>query len=59
MKRTRFTEEEIIGVLKEAGAGAKTGDLARAARGVGSDDLQLEVEVWRSGAVRGPAAEGA
>jgi len=29
MKRTRFTEEQIIGILKEAVSGAKTADLAR------------------------------
>ena len=29
MKRKRFTEEQIIAVLKEHEAGAKTGDLAR------------------------------
>jgi putative transposase len=29
MKRTRFTEEQIIGVLKEAKVGPKTADLAR------------------------------
>ena len=28
MKRIRFTEEQIIGVLREYKAGAKTGDLA-------------------------------
>jgi putative transposase len=29
MKRARFTEEQIIAVLKEHAAGAKTADLAR------------------------------
>ena len=29
MKCLRFSEEQIIGVLKEAEAGAKTGELAR------------------------------
>ena len=29
MKRKRFSEEQIIGVLKEAGAGARPADLAR------------------------------
>ena len=29
MKHKRFSEEQIIGVLKEAEAGAKTADLAR------------------------------
>jgi hypothetical protein len=29
MKRTRFTKEQIIAVLKDAEAGAKTGHLAR------------------------------
>jgi putative transposase len=29
MKRKRFTEDQIIGILREQEEGAKTGDLAR------------------------------
>ena len=29
MKRSRFTEEQIIGILREGDAGAKTADLCR------------------------------
>ena len=58
MKRTRLTDEQIIGVLKEAEAGAKTGDLARRHGCIRGDDLQLVVEVRRAGSVRGPATEG-
>jgi putative transposase len=29
MKRSRFTEEQIIGILRESDAGAKTADLCR------------------------------
>jgi putative transposase len=47
MKRARFTEEQIIGALKEHEAGAKTADLGAQARRLGSDALQLEGQVWR------------
>ena len=53
MKGTGFSEEQIIGMLNEAEARAKTADLARRHGRVGSDDLHLEVEVWRSGGQSG------
>ena len=42
MKRMRFSEEQIIGVLKEAEAGAKTADLARRQRELESENAKLK-----------------
>ena len=49
MKRKRFTEEQIIGVLGEQEPGAKGADLALKQRDLGSDALQLEGQAWRHG----------
>ena len=50
MKRARFTEEQIIGVLKEHEAGAKTAVWARRPSSLnstpfGSQELKFEVQV--------------
>jgi hypothetical protein len=42
MKRKRFSEEQIIGVLKEHEAGAKTADLCRSARRGGLISRKVE-----------------
>jgi putative transposase len=44
MKRKRFTEEQIVGILKESEAGAKTKELCRQARDLRRDVLQLEAK---------------
>jgi putative transposase len=56
MKRTRFSEEQIIGVLKEHGAGVKTADLCRK-HGISEATFYN----WKSrfgGSVGGQAAAG-
>ena len=56
MKRNRFTEEQIIGVLKEHEAGAKAADLCRKHGMSEATFYTLEIQVWRHGRERGEAA---
>ena len=56
MKQGRFSEEQIIDVLKQHEAGRKVRELSRVCER--SDYLHLEVEVWRYVSQRGATTEG-
>ena len=56
MKRKRFSEEQIIAVLREHDAGAKAADLARK---YGVSEATLYNWKAKYGCLRGQAAEGA
>ena len=59
MKAKRFSEEQIIGVLKEGRSRREDQGFVSPARYLGSDLLQLESQVRRGDGVGGAAAEGA
>ncbi len=72
MKRSRFSDEQVIGILQEHEAGAKCADLCRsssvlqmirgiicsAERDVGRHILRMEVEVFRYVSARCQTPEG-
>ncbi len=57
MKKGRFSEEQVIGILKQHEAGRKVTDLAPRARHQRSDDLYLEEQIRRAGSERSAALE--
>ncbi len=59
MKRSGFSDEQIIALLREQEAGMPTAEVCLQARDQIGDVLQVEGQVWRPGSVGGQAAEGA
>ena len=59
MKRKRFTEEQIIGVLKEHELGAKTAEVCRKHGISEATLLQMEEQIRRHGRIRGQAPKRA
>jgi hypothetical protein len=57
MKRKRFTEEQIIGVLKEERRRARRPLTLPGGTAIRGDDLQLEGQIWRVGGVGGDASD--
>ncbi len=57
MKRKRFTEEQIIGILKESDAGAKNQELCRK-HGISEETFYRWRSKWAVGEFRGVRNDG-
>jgi hypothetical protein len=59
MKRSKFTDEQIVAIVKEGEAGRKVADVCRTNGITSQTYLPLEGEVRRARAQRRPAAAAA
>ncbi len=55
MKQNRFTEDQIIGFLKEAQAGLPVKELCRRG-GFRCNVLSMAIQIWRDGGIGGQTA---
>ncbi|MEN2975591.1 hypothetical protein WG926_00420 [Tistrella sp. BH-R2-4] len=53
MKRSRFSEEQIIGILKEQGGRRVDGGCVPPSWNLERDLLQVESQIWRIGGAGG------
>ena len=58
MKKSRYTERQIVNVLKQADAGMRVKEILTQVRHLGCDVLQLEIEIRRHERLGAETPEG-